>query len=153
MYVFKDYYQNEVMLSFEVDPFSSHPKHVFVICRYHGKWLLTRHKTRGLEFPGGKVEKNESPEEAALREVYEETGGLVNQLRYLGQYYVDGKGKKVIKNIYVADIDRLDDVNTYYETHGPVIIEKLPSNLKQSKTYSFIMKDDMIRHSLNQLRT
>ncbi|MEN2447206.1 nucleoside triphosphatase YtkD, partial [Bacillus sp. JR_15] len=33
MHVFKDYYHNTVKLSFEEKPFSSHPKHVWAICR------------------------------------------------------------------------------------------------------------------------
>ena len=32
------------------------------------QWLLTHHLRRGLEFPGGKVELGETPEEAAVRE-------------------------------------------------------------------------------------
>lgn len=57
MHVFKDYYHNTVKLSFEEKPFSSHPKHVWAICRYQGKWLLTEHEDRGYEFPGGKLSR------------------------------------------------------------------------------------------------
>ncbi len=39
MYEFKDYYQNTVQLSFDTQPFSDSPKHVWVICRFGGKWL------------------------------------------------------------------------------------------------------------------
>ncbi len=51
-----------------------------VICQYEKGWLLTNHKTRGFEFPGGKVEQGESLEEAARREVYEETGAILGEL-------------------------------------------------------------------------
>ncbi len=54
MYTFRDYYHNEVNLSFNDHPFSKKPKHVWVICRHKDKWLLTKHKERGLEFPGGR---------------------------------------------------------------------------------------------------
>ncbi len=50
MYEFKDYYQNTVQLSFEHQPFSDSPKHVWVICRYGDMWLLTEHEDRGLNF-------------------------------------------------------------------------------------------------------
>ena len=50
MYEFKDYYQNTVQLSFDDQPFSDSPKHVWVICRFGGKWLLTEHEDRGYEF-------------------------------------------------------------------------------------------------------
>lgn len=107
MYEFKDYYQNTVQLSFDDQPFSDSPKHVWVICRFGGKWLLTEHEDRGYEFPGGKVEPMECAEEAALREVKEETGARVKSLKYLGQYKVLGKEKVIVKNIYFADIEKL----------------------------------------------
>ena len=40
-----------------------------VICRFFDQWLLTRHKERGWEFPGGKREPGETLEVAAFREV------------------------------------------------------------------------------------
>src|SRR5690625_4392979 len=113
MHVFKDYYNNEVTLSFDFHPFSQKPKHVLVICRYQDKWLLTRHKTRGLEFPGGKVEEGETAEEAAIREVKEETGARIKNIYYIGQYFVDGKSGSIIKNVYYAEIDKLLEQNTY----------------------------------------
>src|SRR5690625_1372341 len=97
-YIFTDFYHNKVQLSFEKEPFSKTPKHVWVISRYKDKWLLTNHRTRGLEFPGGKVEPGETAEQAAIREVMEETGGVVEELHYIAQYNVDGKSDQVIKN-------------------------------------------------------
>ncbi len=39
-------------------------------------WLMVKHTKRGWELPGGKLENGELYENAALREVYEETGLL-----------------------------------------------------------------------------
>ncbi len=100
MHIFKDFYRNEVKLSFDDHPFSKYPKHVWVICKYKNKWLLTRHKDRGLEFPGGKVEDNEHPSDAAIREVWEETGGVTESIHYIGQYIVAGKGGTIVKRLY-----------------------------------------------------
>ncbi|MBD8068571.1 RNA deprotection pyrophosphohydrolase [Bacillus sp. PS06] len=151
MFVFQDLYQNEVHLSFSIDPFCNNPKHVWVICRYNGQWLLTKHKERGLEFPGGKVESGETANDAAIREVMEETGAIVSELTYLGQYKVLGKGKTIIKNIYFAEIESLTNQTSYFETFGPILLQDIPLPLKKNNQYSFIMKDNVLIHSLEQV--
>ncbi|MGP4072965.1 RNA deprotection pyrophosphohydrolase [Piscibacillus sp. B03] len=144
MEVFKDYYNNTVKLVIGREAFSKQPKHVWVITRYQNQWLLTKHSDRGIEFPGGKVEEGEISEEAAIREVKEETGGLVSELYFIGQYYVDGKGGDIIKNIYFADVDVLEDEAHYYETEGPVLMDDLPKNIKRDRRFSFMMKDQVL---------
>ncbi len=151
MKTFYDYYNNKIQLSFEDQPFDSDPKHVWVICRFEKKWLLTKHKNRGLEFPGGKVEQNETPKQAAIREVLEETGGEVDQIKYIGQYFVSGKREKLAKNIYFAIVKKLKEQDSYYETEGPVLLNQLPGNIKSNERYSFIMKDDVLPHSLDYI--
>jgi 8-oxo-dGTP diphosphatase len=152
MHTFTDHYNNEVILSFEDHPFSKNPKHVWTICRYQEQWLLTSHSRRGLEFPGGKVEPGESAEEAAVREVKEETGGHVSSIQYIGQYKVSGRGKTIIKNIYYAEVDQLLKQQTYFETNGPVVLSTLPEKVAQDSRFSFIMKDDVLTYSLKQLQ-
>ena len=57
----------------------------FVIDPYTKKILLMKHKKNGRwTQPGGHIEDDETPEEAALREVYEETGLRV---RLLGERF------------------------------------------------------------------
>lgn len=57
----------------------------FIINPYTKKILLIKHKKNGRwTQPGGHIEGNETPEEAALREVYEETGLRV---RLLGERF------------------------------------------------------------------
>ncbi|SFA91891.1 8-oxo-dGTPase [Lentibacillus halodurans] len=152
MYRFTDYYCNEVTLSFDDHPFSRNPKHVWVICQYHNKWLLTKHKERGLEFPGGKVEENETAREAAVREVKEETGGVVEFIQYVGQYIVAGKGGTIVKNVYFAEIAELVVQHTYYETEGPIRLACIPWNVRHNKQYSFVMKDDVLKHCMEYIK-
>lgn len=54
-----------------------------------GKILIARRKAEKSmggywEFPGGKLEKNEHPEKALIRELEEEIGMKVNILQYIG---------------------------------------------------------------------
>lgn len=151
MLTFIDYYRNEVKLSFQDHPFCKYPKHVWVICKFNEKWLLTKHKERGFEFPGGKVEEGETAKEAAIREVKEETGGLVDRISYIGQYYVVGKTGDTIKNIYYAHISQLVNQETYFETDGPLLLETIPKNVRYDRRYSFIMKDDVLTKSLDYI--
>lgn len=153
IYTFNDYYRNKVTLSFLNHHFSQYPKHVLIICQYEDKWLLTKHKERGLEFPGGKVEQDETADDAAVREVKEETGGIVEDLNYVAQYYVAGKGGTIIKNVYYAKISKLERQSTYYETDGPVLLEDIPTDVKTNESFSFIMKDDVVKHCLNHIKS
>ena len=152
VYKFIDFYKNEVTLSFADHPFSKKPMHVWVICRYKDEWLLTKHKERGLEFPGGKVEEGETAEEGAVREVHEETGAIIDNIHYVGQYFVAGKSDQVIKNVYFAEIKMLIEQPTYFETEGPVLLNQIPENVKRNRLYSFIMKDDVLSYSLDQIK-
>lgn len=136
--------------------FSSKPEfgeswHVLVLCRFQGQWVLTRNRKRGLEFPGGKREQGETIEEAAIREVYEETGGIVNELRFLGQYKVHDLNKPFVKSIYYTELSSMKRKHDYFETDGPVLRETLPKDIKSVSEFSFIMKDEILMLSLKQL--
>src|SRR5450755_549895 len=48
--------------------------------------LMTELVRRGWDIPGGHIEAGEQPEEAARREVYEETGAALGRLRPLGYH-------------------------------------------------------------------
>ncbi|MEN0644493.1 RNA deprotection pyrophosphohydrolase [Alkalicoccobacillus gibsonii] len=149
MHTFLDVYQRTVYLSFTKAPFSDSPRHVWVICRFQDQWLLTNHKKRGLEFPGGKIEPGERAEDAAKREVLEETGAVVSNLYYLGQYTVPDLD--ICKNVYMATIYELNQSDHYYETNGPVLVDELPSDIGEHEEYSFIMKDDVLKNCLQYI--
>lgn len=148
MLKFFDANQNEVHLDFKKNAFSITPGHVLVICRYKNYWLLTKHAERGLEFPGGKVEKGESVEEAGVREVLEETGGIAIIRDYLGEYHVYDKNKPFVKAIVFAEIGHLEQRDSYFETNGPALVEGDLILRLQDDEFSFIMKDEVVKAAL-----
>ncbi|HGI1199288.1 TPA: antimutator 8-oxo-(dGTP/GTP)ase, partial [Streptococcus pyogenes] len=101
--------------------------------------------------PGGKVELGETPEEAAVREVHEETGGIVSDLTYLGQYKVSGKDKIIIKNIYFATISAVEQHTHYEETKGSVLLTDIPDNIKTDRKFSFIMRDNVLARTMKHI--
>lgn len=149
MIQFRD--KQNCLVKFSSTPDFGEAWHVLVLCRFQGQWVLTRNRKRGLEFPGGKREQGETIEEAAVREVYEETGGIVCGLKFLGQYKVYDENKPFVKSIYYSELSELKRKHDYFETNGPVLLETLPKDIKNVSEFSFIMKDEIVALSLKQL--
>jgi len=66
-----------------------HVRAAVVVLEHGGRWLVQRRPATGLlpglwEFPGGRIERGETPEGAARRELAEETGFEVGGLKPLG---------------------------------------------------------------------
>ena len=133
-------------LSFEKNSFPFESRHVLVICRYKGKWLLTRHNERGLEFPGGKVETGESLQNAAKREVYEETGALVKELEWFAEYMVYS-AKPFCKTVFTGAVERVDNI-PLLETQGIVLLKEL----ELDDRFSFLMKDEGMRKIIEKVK-
>lgn len=151
MKTFFDIVGNKVELSFTPKSFQKKARHVFIICRFGDDWILTRHKKRGLEFPGGKVEAGETLEAAAHREVYEETGAILSELIRMGEYRVlDPKGS-FVKAVFYGKVKQLHPKSDYLETDGPVAIRNDLLSRRFGKEFSFIMKDQVIEECLKQI--
>jgi 8-oxo-dGTP diphosphatase len=148
---FLDNFGNKVELSFSNNAFQQNAKHVFVICQYEGGWYLTDHKVRGLEFPGGKIEENESLKDAARREVYEETGAILDDLFLIAEYRVNEQKNSFVKAVFWGKIKTITKTDKYYETNGPVVVKGDILRLRFGDEYSFIMKDEVIPECIKHI--
>lgn len=82
-----------------------------------GKILLVsqyRHAvgTELLEIPAGTLKPGESPEECAIRELREETGGIALKLNYLTTLYPSPGYSDEFINLYVAEIEEIVEQKT-----------------------------------------
>ena len=71
-----------------------------VICRRDDRILYVRKPKARWTLPGGKVEANESPAEAAVRELREETGLILRELAYITRYESDS----VLHHVFEASV-------------------------------------------------
>jgi 8-oxo-dGTP diphosphatase len=144
MEVFKDEKGNKVRLSFQKDSFQTKSEHVLVISQFYDQWLLTQHKTRGYEFPGGKREEGEILEETARRAQF-------THLEFLGEYEVVNESENFVKTIFYGKVETLVLKEDYLETNGPILVGGDLLSLRFHDSYSFMMKDKVIEKSIKTI--
>ena len=148
MYAFLDDFGLPVTLTFDSDEFRLHEaRHVLIFAFWRGNLLFTRHRTRGIELPGGKIEPGESSLAAAVREVYEETGAILDGLERIGQYTINGNMRK---DIYVARALQYNPQPTGSDVAGALYFDELPRSLKGNPDFSRILQDDVYPLSLEK---
>ena len=65
-----------------------------------------------LEFPGGKIQNNESRKKAVIREVMEETSLAIKNPNYLGQIKHQYSHFKVLISLFLADVKDISSLKT-----------------------------------------
>ncbi|GAA0332454.1 antimutator 8-oxo-(dGTP/GTP)ase [Bacillus carboniphilus] len=153
MIILTDLVGNKVELTYGMTTDTKEISNVLCISKIKDQWLCTRHRVRGIEFPGGKVEQGETPEFAAKREIWEETGGVVQFLRFIGQYKVISQKDYFVKGIYFAAVEKLEKKDDYLETGGPVLLEPSTAFQNLDESFSFIMRDGVVEQVMNYVRT
>lgn len=148
MFSFIDQNGLKVTLSFEKNAFLIPSRHVLVLANDDEKWLLTKHPKRGIEFPGGKVENDETLSEAAKRETYEETGARITNIKWLAEYIVHDV-KPFCKTVFRAQVELIEEKAEKHETEGPIWFSL--QEFLRSSNLSFHMKDDGMRKILERV--
>ncbi|MEK5331671.1 MULTISPECIES: NUDIX domain-containing protein [unclassified Lysinibacillus] len=149
MFSFTDLNGFQVDLSFTRGEFEVEPKHVLIFLKHKNKWLCTIHKRRGVEVPGGKVEPGETLEQAAVREVFEETGVHVKNLRWFAEYAVHGE-LLFCKTVFTAQFVSQEKVEFDLETSGMVWLTD--EEFVSHQNLSFHMKDEGMQKMLEELK-
>lgn len=148
MYAFLDDFGLPVTLTFDPQEYHVHDaRHVLIFPFWHGKLLFTRHRERGIELPGGKVEPGESSLAAAVRETYEETGAVLNGIERIGQYTVN---KELRKDIYIALVQRCSHPPTGTDVWETVTFDEIPTRVKGNPTFSRFLYDEVYPRALEQ---
>lgn len=137
--IFNDVNGGRVELTFGKNRFGMSARHVLVVLKHNEKWLLTNHSIRGIEFPGGKAEEGESIEEAAIREVIEETGVTIGNLTRFAEYVVQND-TTFCKAVFTGEIIHIDNHPQLHETRG--IVWMTNEELDTCENLSFYMKDE-----------
>lgn len=104
---------------------------IFVViqARYKGEWIFVRHKDRDTwEIPGGHIEEGETPDEAAKRELFEESGATSFKLTPLCEYSVLRNGVPRSGRLYFAEVEELGKVGEF-EIEEIMFSDKLVENL------------------------
>lgn len=101
---------------FKIDEKRNHLlKYVIVASLFqNNKWIFVQHKARKTwEIPAGHIEPGEHPDEAAKRELYEETGASCYSISSLFDYSVTTDPSPTYGRVYIALIDKLDNLPNF----------------------------------------
>ena len=98
---------------------------VVCVCRYKDNFVFSYNKKReGWEIPGGHIEIGETWEEAAKREMYEETGATKIKLEPICVYKIS-----TFALLCYCEIIELTDLPEKYEMSKIMFSKELPENL------------------------
>jgi 8-oxo-dGTP diphosphatase len=112
--------------------------YVLMGARYQGKWIFVRHRERqSWELPAGHIEPGEGPEQAALRELYEEAGVSKSSLSVVSDYSVTDRGECRFERLYCAEVKALEPLPDY-EIEEIQLSRELPSLLTYPHVQTFL---------------
>jgi 8-oxo-dGTP diphosphatase len=95
--------------------------------KFCGKWIFVRHHERTTwEIAGGHIEKDETPDEAARRELMEETGATNFNLECIATYSVTINDRILWGRLYLAEVKELGEIPDISEIAEMILSRNFP---------------------------
>jgi len=112
-----------------------------VTARYRRQWILVRHHKRTTwEIPGGHIEPGETADEAASRELMEETGAVDFEIECVATYSVLKNGETGYGRLYFAEVTSIGPVPDTSEIAEIRLMDSLPENLTHPDIQPLLFK-------------
>lgn len=101
-----------------------------ISAKHKGNWIFVRHQHRVTwEIAGGHIESGETADEAAARELMEETGAVKFELECLATYSVTIDGETGWGRLYLAEVFELGPIPDISEIAEIRLSDKFPENV------------------------
>ncbi|RKQ83670.1 NUDIX domain-containing protein [Brockia lithotrophica] len=126
------------------------PTDVLVVPQLGRGLVFTRHRTRGIELPGGKIHPGEPPLLAAAREAYEEAGISFRALRRIGAYRIRAPEGTLlhVKIVFWGEVDALLPFPAASDGLEALVYPEPPSPPLPVPPFSPYLGDDLYAHIL-----
>ena len=109
---------------------AGHLTYSVITARFEGRWIFVRHRDRTTwEIPGGHIEEGESSDDAASRELMEETGAIEFTLNRVATYSVENNNGIGFGRLYFAEVTLLGEIPESSEIAEAEATDDIPGNL------------------------